>query len=161
LTVIDHPARQTFELNRRIKAEFGDHACWGAGLIFDSMLTLEFGGKHTLIGKRGPITIGDFRVLLDDVFWLAERDGKVVLTSEQPGAEDINALNAVFVGHRLLRMEWGVYCSLIFSDDLVLRCDLTDEYENGCEQIFEFRFPNGDCVDCFVDGVIETERPRE
>jgi hypothetical protein len=157
LTIVDHPARQTAELNSRIKEQLGDSACWRASVDMGMIVFLDFGERRTLIGKRGPVTIGWIRVLIHGDPWFAEIDGKIVLASEDVlDGGDESLVDPIFVGRGLLRVDWGVECLLTFSDGLVLRISRESarpEHDN----IVELRFPNGDCVDCFASGSIETE----
>jgi hypothetical protein len=161
LTIVDHPARQTAELNSRIKQEFGDVACWRASVDMEMIVVLDFGQRRTLTGKRGPVTIGWFRVLIHGDPWVAELDGKVVLGSEDVlHSGDESRVDPIFVGRQLLRVDWGAECLLTFSDCLVLRISRKNDRPEH-DNIVELRFPNGDCVDCFANGTIGTEEGFE
>jgi len=157
MTVVDHPGRQSAELNRRIEAEFGDMECWRASIDIEMILILDFGGRRALMGKRGPVAIGWLRILVHGEDWVAEPGGGSALASRDVlHGGDEGAIDPVFIGRRLNRIEWGSDCSLRFSDGLVLRVGRESERPEH-DNIVEFRFPNGDCVDCFANGSIETE----
>jgi hypothetical protein len=157
VTVVEHPRRQTVELNRRIAAEFGDKECWRASIDLEMILILEFGDTLSLTGKSGPITIGSLRILVHGEDWLAERKGRTQLASHDvlDGGDELAAA-PVFVGRRLSRFDWSPEGTLTFSDNLLLRIGREVERPE-CSNIVEFRFPNGDCVDCFANGNIATE----
>lgn len=158
MTVIDHPLRQTAELNSRIQAEFGELACWRATLDMGIIVFLDFGQRQNLLGRKGPVAIGALRVLIHGEEWVLERGGEEILLSDVVlDKEDEVALDRVFVGLSLLRVGWSAdYCELTFSDDVVLKVDRASEAPD-CDNIVEIRFSNGDCVDCMANGVIETE----
>jgi hypothetical protein len=158
VSVVDHPLRHANELNRRIVNEFGDRVCWRTGPYLGSMFLLDFGSRRTLLGPRGPVELGELVVSVEDVSWFIERAGQIVLTSDQIEAGRHEMLDPIFLGRRLLRVDWGVHCSLIFSEDVALRCDRTDAYANDGDQIVELRFANDDYVDCYASGAIHTER---
>lgn len=120
------------------------------------MFLLDFGEKRTLLSVRGPIEVGELVVSVENVQWFIERTGKVVLTSDRfDGRHEM--LDPILLGRRLLSVDWGVYCSLHFSEHVTLRCDRTNAYENEDDQIVQIRFANNDYVDCFANGLIETE----
>ncbi len=154
MTVIAHPASRTVELNRRIGEELAGQACWKADLLWDVSLTLEFGLRRILIGKDGPVAFGEFRILLEDAPWTAVLNGEVIFNSDDAqDTIDNGPLDEVFVGHHLMRVDWHDGFSLVFSNDLVLRCYPQD----ADEKVFELRFANGDYIDLYADGRIEVE----
>ena len=162
MTVVDHPLRQTTEFNSRIQAEFSDLVCWRATLDMGIIVFLDFGERLNLLGKRGPVTIGATRVLIHSESWVIERGGKVALASDQAlEDEDEEAIDRVFSGLRLQRFDWRAEgCQLLLSDDVVVKMDRHPE-PSGRENLVEFRFSNGDFVDCMADGAIETERSEQ
>jgi hypothetical protein len=125
------------------------------------MFLLDFGEKRTLLSARGPQDVGELVVSVEDVSWFVERAGRVVLTSDQIEAGRHDMLDPIFLGRRLLKIDWGLHCSLQFSEGVTVRCDRTNVYENDGEQIVEIRFANNDYVDCFASGAIETERASQ
>lgn len=158
MTVVDHPLRRISELNLRIVAEVGSWPCWKTDLLWDAYLTLEFGPRKILIGKNGPVAMGEFRLLLDEAAWWVERDGKQLVDCEDVLANaDRTALDEAFIGRRLLRLEWREQLSVIFSDGVEL---IFEQPEDVCKQLLELRFANGDCVDVYASGTIETESIR-
>jgi hypothetical protein len=154
MKLIDHPALRTGELNRRIADELGGHTCWKSDLLWGEYLTLDFGPRRILLGKNGPAAFGEFRILLHEAPWSVERDGEIVFdTVDALDAADNADMDAVFVGRALLRAEWRDGFRLVFSDGVILQC----HPESTDEQEFELRFVNGDNVDLYADGCIETE----
>jgi len=161
VTVVDHPLRQTAVLNGRIQAEFGDLACWRATIDMGMIVFLDFGERLDLLSKKGPVTIGALRLLVHGESWIIERDGKVVVTDEVLEIEDEAPLEAVFVGKNLHRLDWSTgACRLTFSDDVVMTIDRESEAPDR-DSLVEFRFPNGDFIDCMANGAIETEGSDE
>ena len=161
MTVVEHPRRQTVELNRRIAEEFGDKECWRASVDIEMILILDFGDRLSLMGKRQPVTVGSLRILVHGEDWVAERGGRTVLASDDVlDGGDEAAVDPVFVGRKLNRFDWSREGTLTFSDDLLLRIGREVERAEH-NNIVEFRFPNGDCVDCFANGMIETEESFE
>ena len=159
MTVVDHPLRQISELNLRISTEMGALACWKTDLLWDSYLTLEFGARQTLIGKHGPVSMGEFRVLLDEVAWWVQRDGKVVLDCDDVLANlDRSDLDEAFIGRKLVRLDWREQLSAIFSDRIAV---VFERPEETSEQALDLRFANGDCVNPYTDGAIEIESVSE
>jgi hypothetical protein len=158
MSIVDHPARHFVQLNARIADEFGEHACWRATLDVGTITILEFGDRRTMLGKAGPVVWGWLRVFVHADAWIAEQDGRPTLSSDPViENEDEPALDALFVGRRLLRVDLGARLSLTFSDNLVLHIDRSSEAPDR-ETLVEFRFPNGDYVDCYASGAIRTER---
>ena len=157
MTTIDHPRRQTAELNHRIAKEFCDVTCWRASIDIEMILVLDFGDRRALISKRGPVTIGWLRIFVHGEDWIAERNGKLAVASEDVlDGGDEDAVDPVFVGRQLSGIDWDRDLLLKFSDGLVLRVGRESERPEH-DNIVEFRFPNGDYVDCFASGSIETE----
>lgn len=161
MTVVDHPLRYANELNRRIAEEFSERVCWRTGPYLGSMFLLDFGARRTLLGPRGPVEVGELVVSVEDVSWFIESGGRIALTSDQIEAGRHDMLDPIFLGRSLLRVDWGVHCSLMFSEDVTVRCDRTNVYDNDGDQIIEIRFANDDYVDCYASGAIHTERASQ
>lgn len=150
------------EFNHRIGREFGQRACWKAGLVVGSMVVLDFGSRRTLIGRGGrAIALGETSLSVRNVSWFVEQNSRIVLTSDMISPDNFFSFESAFIGRALQRLEWGLHCSLIFSDGVVLRCDRTNAYDNDGDEILELRFLNDDYVDCFADGLIELESSPE
>lgn len=159
MTVVDHPLKQIAELNHRIGTEVDTWECWKADLLWGAYLTLEFGPRRNLIGKDGPVAMGELRLLLDDAAWWVERGGKELLDCEDvlEGAAK-SSLDEAFIGRRLLNLEWRDNLVVKFSDDHIL---VIEQAEEAGSQLLELRFANGDCVDIYANGVVETESMSE
>lgn len=162
MSVVDHPLRQTAELNSRIQAEFSELACWRATIDMGMIVFLDFGERMDLQSKNGPVTIGALRLLVHGESWVIERDGKPGPVSDQVlDDEDEASLESVFSGQRLHRIDWTAdTCRLTFSDGIIMKIDRASEAPER-DTLVEFRFPNGDFVDCMASGAIETERSDE
>lgn len=161
MSVVDHPLRQTTELNGRIQAEFGELACWRATIDMGMIVFLDFGERLNLLGKKGPVTIGVLRLLVHGESWVVERDGKLLVSDEVLEVEDEAPLEVAFVGRYLHRLDWSAdTCRLTFSDDVIMKIDRASEAPER-DTLVEFRFANGDFVDCMANGAIETERSDE
>ena len=162
MSVVDHPLRQTTELNGRIQAEFGEWACWRATIDMGMIVFLDFGERLNLLGKKGPVTIGALRLLVHSESWVVERDGAVGPVSDEVlDDEDEASLEIVFVGRRLHRLDWSANtCRLTFSEGVIMKIDRASEAPER-DTLVEFRFANGDFVDCMANGAIETERSDE
>lgn len=161
MSVVDHPLRHTAELNGRIQAEFGELVCWRATIDMGMIVFLDFGERLNLLGKKGPVTIGVLRLLVHGESWVVERDGKLLVSDEVLEVEDEAPLEVAFVGRHLHRLDWSAdFCRLTFSDDVVMKIDRASEAPER-DTLVEFRFSNGDFVDCMANGAIETERSDE
>lgn len=159
MTVVDHPGRDAAALNLRIREEFAGRPCFKAESVLEDLLVLEFGGRRILIGRRGPVTAGQLRVSIQATPWFIERHGQMMLADGQVESEASEELDSLLIGRELQRVEWGVHCSLVFSDGVVLRCSRTAHEYSG--DIIELRFANDDYADCFADGAIEIEPALE
>lgn len=161
MTVVAHPRKESAELNLRIREAFTGHGCWKAECLLEDLLVLEFGERRTFEGNNGPLTLGKLRVSVQVAPWFIERDGKIVLLSEDVEEGISSPLDDLLMGKELQRIDWARHCSLIFTDGIILKCDRDGGYEGDCTYIVELRFDFDAYVDCLADGTIAFEESPE